>query len=342
MIDVTIEDKPLKHVTPAMEDLFRKHVDSLLKIGAIRPSKSRHRTMAMIVNSGTTIDPATGREVKGKERMVFNYKSLNDNTYKDQYSLPGINTIIKRIGEEQRYFSKSSTFDFQWERVYWRTGTIKLQPHIIKKIVNFNEEELKTKKGLRSFIESIINARNHIQSLGILYKASIMKRQTLMEKKIEEPSYYEFSQKKINKEQVQKPSDLEIPPKMLTSSWKQMEVVEGWGGIIARSKEGINSSSSLLSGGTLKDPNTSQNNMKNTCRRSNQKPPNQYGKSVHEMQSLKTVEIFSAIKRSSQSYADTYRAIIQYKGLKSGFGKIKPKTNHWSDQREEVRDVQNK
>ncbi|GJW61596.1 Orf y [Tanacetum coccineum] len=46
--DVTIEDKPLKHVTPAMEDLFRKHVDSLLKIGAIRPSKSRHRTMAMI------------------------------------------------------------------------------------------------------------------------------------------------------------------------------------------------------------------------------------------------------------------------------------------------------
>ncbi|GJU98121.1 putative polyprotein [Tanacetum coccineum] len=54
--------------------------------------------MAMIVNSGTTVDPVTGREVKGKERMVFNYKSLNDNTYKDQYSLPGINTIIKRIG----------------------------------------------------------------------------------------------------------------------------------------------------------------------------------------------------------------------------------------------------
>ncbi|GJW78502.1 hypothetical protein Tco_0140184 [Tanacetum coccineum] len=63
--DITIEDRPLKHVTPAMEDLFRKHVDSLLKIGAIRPSKSRHRTMAMIVNSGTTIDPVTGREVKG-------------------------------------------------------------------------------------------------------------------------------------------------------------------------------------------------------------------------------------------------------------------------------------
>ncbi|GKF62113.1 Orf y [Tanacetum coccineum] len=88
-----------------MEDLFRKHVDSLLKIGAIRPSKSRHRTMAMIVNSRTTIDPVTEREVKGKERMVFNYKSLNDNTYKDQYSLPGINTIIKRI-RGAKIFSK--------------------------------------------------------------------------------------------------------------------------------------------------------------------------------------------------------------------------------------------
>ncbi|GJU77457.1 Orf y [Tanacetum coccineum] len=103
--DITIKDQPLKHVTPAMEDSFKKHVDSLLKIGAIRPSKSRHRTMAMIVNSGTTIDPATGREIKGKERMVFNYKSLNDNTYKDQYSLPGINTIIKRVGGA-KIFSK--------------------------------------------------------------------------------------------------------------------------------------------------------------------------------------------------------------------------------------------
>nr|GEX24019.1 hypothetical protein [Tanacetum cinerariifolium] len=97
--DTTMEDQPLKHVTPAMEDSFKKYVDSLLEIGAIRPSKSRHRTMAMIINSGTTIDPTTGREIKGKERMVFNYKSLNDSTYKDQYSLPGINVIIKRVGD---------------------------------------------------------------------------------------------------------------------------------------------------------------------------------------------------------------------------------------------------
>ncbi|GJS59280.1 Orf y [Tanacetum coccineum] len=106
--DITIEDRPLKHVTPAMEDLFRKHVDSLLKIGAIRPSKSRHITMAMIVIRNNNY-LKQGREVRGKERMVFNYKSLNDNTYKDQYSLPGINTIIKRIGGEKIF----SNFDLK-------------------------------------------------------------------------------------------------------------------------------------------------------------------------------------------------------------------------------------
>ncbi|KAI3817740.1 hypothetical protein L1987_11538 [Smallanthus sonchifolius] len=107
--DVTIEDKPLKHVTPALEASFQKHVDALLKLGVIRPSKSRHRTMAMMVNSGTTVDPATGKEIKGKERMVFNYRTLNDNTYKDQYSLPGINTLIQRIGTAKIY----SKFDLK-------------------------------------------------------------------------------------------------------------------------------------------------------------------------------------------------------------------------------------
>ncbi|ATZ69530.1 ORF3 polyprotein [Cacao bacilliform Sri Lanka virus] len=101
---LTIQDKPLKHVTPAMIQSFQKHIKELLDLQVIRPSKSRHRTMAMIVASGTSIDK-DGKEVKGKERMVFNYRSLNDNTHKDQYSLPGINTILKKIGEA-KVFSK--------------------------------------------------------------------------------------------------------------------------------------------------------------------------------------------------------------------------------------------
>nr|BDT80144.2 P3 [Jujube associated badnavirus] len=107
--DITIQDPPLKHVTPALKETFQKHIDALLKLGVIRESNSRHRTMAMIVKSGTTIDPITGKEQKGKERMVFNYRTLNDNTYKDQYSLPGINTILKKVGNAKIY----SKFDLK-------------------------------------------------------------------------------------------------------------------------------------------------------------------------------------------------------------------------------------
>ncbi|GJR13837.1 Orf y [Tanacetum coccineum] len=154
--------------------------------------------------------------------MIFNYKSLNDNTYKDQYSLPGINTILKRIGGAKIFskFDLKSGFHqvaMDEESIPWTAflvpgglyewlvmpfglknapanekdhakhleimlkicednglvlsptkmniavstvdflgavieeGIIKLLPHIIKKIVNFIEEELKTKKRLRMY-----------------------------------------------------------------------------------------------------------------------------------------------------------------------------------------------
>ncbi|CAL5326497.1 unnamed protein product [Camellia sinensis] len=107
--DFVIDDKPMKHITPAMKQSFKRHIDQLLELKVIRPSKSRHRTTAFIVNSGTYIDPITKEERRGKERMVCNYKRLNDNTYKDQYSLPGINTIMAKIGHSRIY----SKFDLK-------------------------------------------------------------------------------------------------------------------------------------------------------------------------------------------------------------------------------------
>ncbi|KAF3787405.1 Polyprotein P3 [Nymphaea thermarum] len=58
--DFTIEDRPLKHVTPQMKESFQGHISSLLKLGVIRPSQSQHRTTTIIVYSGTTQDPKTG------------------------------------------------------------------------------------------------------------------------------------------------------------------------------------------------------------------------------------------------------------------------------------------
>ena len=74
----TIQCNPLKHVTPAMKDKFKAHINALLALGVIRPSSSRHRTNAIIVQSGTTMDPVMKKETKGKERMVYDYRILND------------------------------------------------------------------------------------------------------------------------------------------------------------------------------------------------------------------------------------------------------------------------
>nr|GEU36976.1 ribonuclease H-like domain-containing protein [Tanacetum cinerariifolium] len=71
-------------------------------------------------------------------------------------------------------------------------GTIKLQPHIIKKIVNFNDEELKTKKGLRSFLETLNYVRNHISKLGILLRPLYEKTNAHEDKRLK-PSYYELT-----------------------------------------------------------------------------------------------------------------------------------------------------
>ncbi|GKC94023.1 Orf y [Tanacetum coccineum] len=108
-------------------------------------------------------------------------------------------------------------------------GTIKLQPHIIKKIVNFNEEELKTKKGLRSLLGILNYARNHILKLGILLRPLYEKTNAHGDKRLKS-SDYELV-KKI-KEQVQNIPDLEIPPKSTYIILETDGCMEGWGGIV--------------------------------------------------------------------------------------------------------------
>ncbi|KAJ3689111.1 hypothetical protein LUZ61_018275 [Rhynchospora tenuis] len=326
--DVTIQDKPLKHVTPAMKEQFDKHVQALLKIGVIRPSKSRHRTMAMMVNSGTSIDPKTGAEIKGKERMVFNYRTLNDNTHKDQYSLPGINTILKKVGNSQIYskFDLKSGFHqvamdpdsiewtafvvpnglYEWlvmpfglknaPAIFQRKmdncfrGTeefiavyiddilvfseneeqhakhlqkmleicekwglvlsptkmkiavqeieflgavignkkIRLQPHIIKKIISFDEEKLKEKSGLRSWLGILNYARSYIPKLGTLLGPLYSKTSEHGDKRLKS-SDYEIIRK--IKDAVQKLPDLELPPEGSYIILETDGCMEGWGGV---------------------------------------------------------------------------------------------------------------
>ncbi|KAJ3697529.1 hypothetical protein LUZ61_001234 [Rhynchospora tenuis] len=317
-----IGEDPLKHWSK------NQHVGALLKIGVIRPSKSRHRTMAMMVNSGTLIDPRTGAETKGKERMVFNYRTLNDNTHKDQYSLPGINTILKKVGNSKIYskFDLKSGFHqvamdpesiewtafvvpgglYEWlvmpfglknaPAVFQRKmdtcfkGTenfiavyiddilvfseteeqhaehlkemlkrcekwglvlsptkmkiavpeieflgavignrkIKLQPHIIKKIISFDEAKLREKSGLRSWLGILNYARSYIPKLGTLLGPLYSKTSEHGDKRLK-PSDYEIIRK--IKVAVQNLPDLEIPPEHAYIILETDGCMEGWGGV---------------------------------------------------------------------------------------------------------------
>nr|UUL70693.1 polyprotein [Taro bacilliform virus]WIF19196.1 polyprotein [Taro bacilliform virus] len=325
--EITIQDKPLRHVTPALEQSFGRHVDALLKLKVIRPSKSRHRTMAFIVNSGTTVT-ADGKEVKGKERMVFNYKALNDNTYKDQYSLPNIQLILKKVINSNIYskFDLKSGFHqvamapesvewtafhvpqglFEWlampfgiknapaifqrkmdsvfkgcekflavyiddilvfsnneeehakhltimlqlckehglvlsptkmniavKEVNFLGATIgsrkvKLQENIIKKILDFNEENLQSKKGLRSFLGILNYARNHIPNLGKIAGPLYSKTSVYGDIRF---SASDWKLIKEIKAIVEKLPPLDYPPEQAYIIIESDGCMDGWGAI---------------------------------------------------------------------------------------------------------------
>jgi len=68
----------------------RMHIDHLLKLKVIALSESPHRSPTFIVNKSS-------EQKRGKSRMVYNYKRLNDNTVEDGYTIPSKEILINRI-----------------------------------------------------------------------------------------------------------------------------------------------------------------------------------------------------------------------------------------------------
>ncbi|AEC49881.1 polyprotein [Banana streak UL virus] len=326
--ELTIQDKPHKFVTPQMKEQMQKHMDELLKRKVIRPSSSRHRTNAFIVNSGTTVDPLTKKEIKGKPRLVFNYKRLNDNTEKDQYSLPGINGLLKSVGNAKIYskFDLKSGFhqvameeeSIEWTAFWAFTGLyewlvmpfglknapaifqrkmdncfrgtekfitvyiddilvfseteeehaihltkmleickrnglilsptkmkigvkvidflgstigqnqLDLQPHIVQKIVDFSEEKLKTKEGLKSWLAILNYARGHIKNLGRTLGPLYPKTSEKGERSLNSEDWRIIRRMK---QEVQKLPKLSIPPQDAYIVIETDGSMNGWGGI---------------------------------------------------------------------------------------------------------------
>ena len=90
-----IKTSPIE-ATPKDIEEFKMHIEELLKLGAIRESRSPHRSAAFIVRNHA-------EEVRGKSRMVINYKRLNDNTIEDAYNIPNKQEWINRIQGSKYY-----------------------------------------------------------------------------------------------------------------------------------------------------------------------------------------------------------------------------------------------
>jgi len=95
--DYIIKSGPIE-ATPKDIEEFKMHIEELLKLKAIRESRSPHRSAAFIVRNHA-------EEVRGKSRIVINYKRLNDNTIDDAYNIPNKQEWINRI-QGSKYFSK--------------------------------------------------------------------------------------------------------------------------------------------------------------------------------------------------------------------------------------------
>ena len=86
---------------------FEQQIKQLLNLKVIRPSKSRHRSATFIVRKHSEVK-------RGKARIVYNYRRLNDNTYEDSYKLPNKDELINKI-QESKYFSKFDCKSGFWQ-----------------------------------------------------------------------------------------------------------------------------------------------------------------------------------------------------------------------------------
>lgn len=320
--DLVIQDKPLTSVPPAMEGEYKMHIEELLKLKVIRNSHSRHRTNAFIVMKHS-------EQVRGKSRMVYNYKRLNDNTNKDQYTLPTLDYLLLKI-KEKNIFSKfdlKSGFHqimmhpdsiewtaficplghFEWLvmpfglknapavfqrkmdtifnkfskfmcvyiddilifsdtiqehighlKIFFETvkkeglilsknkinmgvtqvnflgleignGKIQLQPHIVKKILEYPDQNLETLKGLQGFLGILNYARNYIPNLSRYTRPLYNKCSLKGERKF---NRQDWEQVKKIKSIVRNLPPLQLPPEQ---SYLIIEVdgsLDGWGGIL--------------------------------------------------------------------------------------------------------------
>ncbi|KAK3184722.1 hypothetical protein Dsin_032008 [Dipteronia sinensis] len=93
--------------TPEDVKEFDIQISELLQQNLISKSTAPHRSAAFMVRNHA-------EQIRGKARMVINYKRLNDNTYTDAYDIPTKELLMLRISNA-KYFSKFDCKSGFWQ-----------------------------------------------------------------------------------------------------------------------------------------------------------------------------------------------------------------------------------
>ncbi|KAG6532120.1 hypothetical protein ZIOFF_005958 [Zingiber officinale] len=105
---------------------------------------------------------------------------------------------------------------------------IRLQQHIIKKIIDFDEEVLTTLKGLRSFLGILNYAKSHIPNLSRLLGPLYSKTSPHGDRRFKSSDWAIIKEVKTL---VQTLPDLELPPERAYIIIETDGSMEGWGGV---------------------------------------------------------------------------------------------------------------
>ncbi|KAG6467428.1 hypothetical protein ZIOFF_074751 [Zingiber officinale] len=108
-------------------------------------------------------------------------------------------------------------------------STIKLQAHIISKVADFKDEELKTTKGLRSWLGLLNYARSYIPNLGKILGPLYSKTSPNGERRMNAQDWHLIREVKA---MVKNLPNLTIPPEKCFVIIEADGCMDGWGGVL--------------------------------------------------------------------------------------------------------------
>ncbi|KAL6144083.1 hypothetical protein ACLB2K_054778 [Fragaria x ananassa] len=137
----------------------RKKIGKRRKVRLIRPSNSPRHAPAFLVRNHA-------EQLRGKARMVIDYRDVNKKTIKNGYQIAQVCKLIVQkgiiLGQKKIHLIKG---EIDFLGIHVKDGKIRLQDHIVKKISQFSDN-IPYAKSLQRFLGVVNFARDFIPQVA--------------------------------------------------------------------------------------------------------------------------------------------------------------------------------